>query len=76
MGEPSTSAAAQQVHRVSAEAAQAFVEAVLCGNGASEQDARTVAGCLIEADLHGVDTHGEREEGQFEYRRRADLTFL
>lgn len=38
--------------------AQAYVEGVLTGNGVSPDHARTVARCLVAADLRGVDTHG------------------
>lgn len=44
---------------VTAENARAFVTAVLRGNGVDEEDSNTVARCLIEADLRGVDTHGK-----------------
>ncbi|KAG9852905.1 Malate/L-lactate dehydrogenase, partial [Aureobasidium melanogenum] len=43
---------------VSQENANAYVKAVLQANGVSEQDASTIAYCLVAADLRGVDTHG------------------
>lgn len=43
---------------VSPQDAQAYVEGVLIGNGVSTDHARTVAKCLVAADLRGVDTHG------------------
>ncbi|KAG9663867.1 Malate/L-lactate dehydrogenase, partial [Aureobasidium melanogenum] len=43
---------------VSQENANAYVKAVLQANGVSEQDATTIAHCLVAADLRGVDTHG------------------
>ncbi|KAI4741027.1 Malate/L-lactate dehydrogenase [Aureobasidium sp. EXF-12298] len=43
---------------VSHENANAYVKAVLQANGVSEQDATTIAHCLVAADLRGVDTHG------------------
>ncbi|KAH0391529.1 Malate/L-lactate dehydrogenase, partial [Aureobasidium melanogenum] len=43
---------------VSHENANAYVKAVLQANGVSEQDATTIAYCLVAADLRGVDTHG------------------
>lgn len=46
------------IHRVAANDARAFVESLLCANGTRIEDAQIVANCLIEADLHGVDTHG------------------
>ncbi|RSH93712.1 hypothetical protein EHS25_006359 [Saitozyma podzolica] len=47
-------------YHVTAENARAFVTAILKGNGVGEEDANTVARCLIEADLRGVDTHGKQ----------------
>jgi LDH2 family malate/lactate/ureidoglycolate dehydrogenase len=41
-----------------AEAAEAFARRILVAQGLSDQDAATVAGCLVSADLRGVDTHG------------------
>src|SRR4030081_3318764 len=41
-----------------AEAAEAFGRRLLVAHGLSEQDAATVARCLVRADLRGVDTHG------------------
>jgi LDH2 family malate/lactate/ureidoglycolate dehydrogenase len=38
--------------------ARAFATRVLAANGLPPDDARTVADCLIRADLRGVDTHG------------------
>lgn len=43
---------------VDAADAQAFVEAVLRGNGVAAENATVVARCLVAADLRGVDTHG------------------
>lgn len=43
---------------VRAEDARVFVQDVLIGNGVSEDNAETVADCLVRADLRGVDTHG------------------
>src|SRR3984885_3052234 len=40
------------------EAAEAFGRRLLVAHGLSEQDAATVARCLVRADLRGVDTHG------------------
>jgi LDH2 family malate/lactate/ureidoglycolate dehydrogenase len=46
--------------RVYAEAggADAFARQLLAAHGLPEQDAALVAGCLVSADLRGVDTHG------------------
>ena len=41
-----------------AEAAEAFARRILVAHGLSDEDAATVAGCLVSADLRGVDTHG------------------
>jgi LDH2 family malate/lactate/ureidoglycolate dehydrogenase len=43
---------------VSADAAEAFTRQLLLAHGLPEQDAAIVAGCLVSADLRGVDTHG------------------
>jgi LDH2 family malate/lactate/ureidoglycolate dehydrogenase len=40
------------------DAAEAFGRRLLVAHGLSEQDAATVARCLVRADLRGVDTHG------------------
>jgi LDH2 family malate/lactate/ureidoglycolate dehydrogenase len=40
------------------EAAETFGRRLLVAQGLSEQDAGIVAGCLVRADLRGVDTHG------------------
>ena len=42
----------------SAVAADAFARSLLLAHGLSEEDAAIVAGCLVHADLRGVDTHG------------------
>src|SRR6202451_1263800 len=41
-----------------AEAAEAFGRRLLIAHGLSDEDAATVARCLVRADLRGVDTHG------------------
>src|SRR3984893_2417620 len=41
-----------------ADAAEAFGRRLLFAHGLSEEDASTVARCLVRADLRGVDTHG------------------
>jgi LDH2 family malate/lactate/ureidoglycolate dehydrogenase len=41
-----------------AEEARAFGKRLLVAHGLSEEDAATVADCLVRADLRGVDTHG------------------
>lgn len=49
--------AAEMVH-VEAGAARRFVAALMQARGLPEADARTVAECLVRADLRGVETHG------------------
>src|SRR6202140_3400513 len=41
-----------------ADAAEAFGRRLLIAHGLPEEDASTVARCLVRADLRGVDTHG------------------
>ena len=43
---------------VLADNARVFAEQVLIGNGVPEENASTVARCLVAADLRGIDTHG------------------
>ncbi len=43
---------------VDAREARKFAENVLVGNGVPPESAAVVAGCLVAADLRGVDTHG------------------
>src|SRR5262249_51101641 len=43
---------------VDAEVAESFGRRLLVAHGLSEEDAETVAHCLVLADLRGVDTHG------------------
>ncbi|MBM3526590.1 MAG: Ldh family oxidoreductase [Alphaproteobacteria bacterium] len=42
----------------SAVAADAFARSLLQAHGVPPEDAATIAGCLVSADLRGVDTHG------------------
>src|SRR6185295_1987511 len=42
----------------SAVAADAFARSLLQTHGVPPEDAATIAGCLVSADLRGVDTHG------------------
>jgi LDH2 family malate/lactate/ureidoglycolate dehydrogenase len=60
--------------RVYAEAgaADAFARRLLLAHGVPEADAAIVAGCLVSADLRGVDTHGlTRLPGYLERVRRG-----
>ena len=50
-------AAADRVY-VSADAADAFVRAMLVAHGVPDKDSAIIALCLVSADLRGVDTHG------------------
>jgi LDH2 family malate/lactate/ureidoglycolate dehydrogenase len=52
------SSSTHTMQHVSADDARRFVEDVLVGNGVSKDNAVTIAKCLVEADLRGVDTHG------------------
>ena len=56
-----------------AEAADAFGRRLLVAHGLSEQDAATMAGCLVRADLRGVDTHGLQFLPQYLDRLRRGL---
>ena len=51
------SAKAQRFY-ASALAADAFARSLLAAHGVPEDDAATIAGCLVKAELRGVDTHG------------------
>ncbi|KAK8105719.1 malate/L-lactate dehydrogenase [Apiospora kogelbergensis] len=58
---------------VTAADAQAFAEGVLRGNGTPADHARTVAECLVAADLRGVDTHGVNRLPSYMARVRAGV---
>jgi LDH2 family malate/lactate/ureidoglycolate dehydrogenase len=55
------------------EAAEAFGCRLLVAHGLSEQDAAIMAGCLVRADLRGVDTHGLQFLPQYLDRVRRGL---
>src|SRR5262249_31870235 len=55
------------------EAAEAFGRRLLVAHGLSEQDAAIMAGCLVRADLRGVDTHGLQFLPQYLDRVRRGL---
>lgn len=55
------------------EAAEAFGRRLLVAHGLSEQDAAIMAGCLVRADLRGVDTHGLQFLPQYLDRVRHGL---
>jgi LDH2 family malate/lactate/ureidoglycolate dehydrogenase len=65
-------AAADRVY-VAAEAADAFVRMLLAAHGVPDKDAATIAGCLVSADLRGVDTHGICRLPGYLDRVRRDL---
>jgi LDH2 family malate/lactate/ureidoglycolate dehydrogenase len=48
---------AERVH-VAVDAAERFAQELLVAHGVADADAAIVAGCLVSADLRGVDTHG------------------
>src|SRR6202140_744783 len=56
-----------------AEAADAFGRRLLVAHGLSEEDAATMAGCLVRADLRGIDTHGLQFLPQYLDRLRRGL---
>jgi len=56
VGKTATSDA--EIVHVQADAAHRFVATLLAAKGLPRPDAETMAGCLIRADLRGVDTHG------------------
>ncbi len=55
------------------EAAEAFGRRLLVAHGLPEADAVTMAGCLVRADLRGVDTHGLQFLPQYLDRVRRGL---
>jgi len=57
----------------SAVAADAFARSLLQAHGVPAEDAATIAGCLVSADLRGVDTHGLCRLPIYLERVRADL---
>jgi LDH2 family malate/lactate/ureidoglycolate dehydrogenase len=65
--------AAQGPVYAKAEAAEAFGRRLLVAHGLSEADAGIVAGCLVRADLRGVDTHGLQFLPQYLDRLRRGL---
>ncbi|WP_414475499.1 Ldh family oxidoreductase [Microvirga sp. M2] len=56
-----------------ADDARAFAARILVANGLPEEDARTVADCLVRADLRGVDTHGLQYLPHYLKRVRSGL---
>src|SRR5450759_4221956 len=69
----STADAAQGPLYAKAEAAEAFGRRLLVAHGLSEEDAATMTGCLVRADLRGVDTHGLQFLPQYLDRLRRGL---
>ena len=69
----STADAAQGPLYAKVEAAEAFGRRLLVAHGLSEEDAATMAGCLVRADLRGVDTHGLQFLPQYLDRLRRGL---
>jgi LDH2 family malate/lactate/ureidoglycolate dehydrogenase len=55
------------------EAADTFGRRLLVAHGLSEEDAATMASCLVRADLRGVDTHGLQFLPQYLGRLRRGL---
>jgi LDH2 family malate/lactate/ureidoglycolate dehydrogenase len=50
--------AAPDLVYASAMTADAFARSLLQAHGVPREDAATIAGCLVSADLRGIDTHG------------------
>ncbi|KAK8090569.1 alcohol dehydrogenase [Apiospora phragmitis] len=71
--EPATAEEETRRLYVTAADAQAFAEGVLRANGAPPDHARTVAECLVAADLRGVDTHGVNRLPSYMARVRAGV---
>src|SRR5471030_3371748 len=69
----STADAAQDPLYAKVEAAEAFGRRLLVAHGLSDEDAATMAGCLVRADLRGVDTHGLQFMPQYLDRLRRGL---
>src|ERR1019366_5681379 len=69
----STADAAQGPLYAKVEAAEAFGRRLLVAHGLSEEDAATMAGCLVRADLRGIDTHGLQFLPQYLDRLRRGL---
>jgi LDH2 family malate/lactate/ureidoglycolate dehydrogenase len=65
--------AAQGPFYATVEAAEAFGRRLLVAHGLSEEDAGIMAGCLVRADLRGVDTHGLQFLPQYLDRVRRGL---
>src|SRR5204862_1494134 len=57
-GASSTGSSSAHLVYASAVAADAFARSLLQAHGVPPEDAATIAGCLVSADLRGVDTHG------------------
>jgi len=51
-------ATAKGPYYATVEAAEIFGRRLLTAHGLPDEDAKIVAGCLVRADLRGVDTHG------------------
>src|ERR1700743_4006986 len=65
---------AQSPFYVDAEAAESFGRRLLVAHGLPEEDAATVARCLVLADLRGVDTHGLQTLPHYLERVRKGLS--
>jgi LDH2 family malate/lactate/ureidoglycolate dehydrogenase len=73
VSETNKNAAAPGFVYAKAEAADAFGRRLLAAHGLSEADAAIMAGCLVRADLRGVDTHGLQFLPQYLERVRRGL---
>src|ERR1700687_4677074 len=69
----STADAAQGPLYAKVETAEAFGPRLLVAHGLSKEDAATMTGCMVRADLRGVDTHGLQFLPQYLDRLRRGL---
>ncbi|KAL2817258.1 Malate/L-lactate dehydrogenase [Aspergillus cavernicola] len=71
MSEPLTTK--QAIHHIKPSELESFVHRILVGNGVTEKHASTVADCLVQADLRGVDTHGSNRIPSYMQRIRQKV---
>ncbi|OKL56178.1 hypothetical protein UA08_08562 [Talaromyces atroroseus] len=63
----------QQVHYIQPAVLQQFVHRILTGNGVSDEHAKVITQCLVQADLRGVDTHGSNRIPSYMKRIRQKV---
>lgn len=69
------SEATSPIHQVSSSDLKAFAHNVLIANGVPDENAATVADCLVHADIRGVDTHGMNRIGTLHIWNESDKTY-